>query len=133
MYSTASAIYGIKLQPVSKPQLMRLTFKLSVRGSIRQAPSVITWITTLSNMKQWGPMDPQTAIKDWNAEAPPSGKLVGAKATAVQLLLDKMPEATLKMIIDHVSVHTWSASLFSDECLASKKISWLCLFRLCNV
>ena len=33
---------------------MMIGFKRSVRGNIRQSPNVITWITTLQNLKKWG-------------------------------------------------------------------------------
>ncbi len=34
-----------------------LIMKVSVRGSIRQAPNVFTWIQMLTNMKKWGDVD----------------------------------------------------------------------------
>ena len=49
------------------PKEMLIGFKRSVRGNIRQSPNVITWITTLQNLKKWGAdwhisfsRDPQT-------------------------------------------------------------------------
>lgn len=36
---------------------MLMGMKRSVRGSIRQAPNVFTWIQMLTNMKMWGDGD----------------------------------------------------------------------------
>ena len=40
---------------------MLMGMKRSVRGSIRQAPNVFTWIQMLTNMKIWGDGDSSCA------------------------------------------------------------------------
>ena len=47
---------------------------------------------------------------------------MGHKALTVQMLLEKMPDATLLMVVEHVSRYGWSKCMLSDDSLPTKKI-----------
>ena len=122
LYNTARAVYGYHVRALTKRDEMRLMFKKSTRGAIRQAPSVITWVQTLTNMKEWGVPDSTGLIKEWNRCAAKSDQLVGGKSMAVQLVMEKMPTSILETVHNHVSRYGWTNCMFNDDTLSTKKI-----------
>ena len=101
---------------------MFINFKISYRGNIRRAPSIVTWASTLMNLCKQGHVSWTQVIKDWNMQASKNSHLVGQKAVSVKLLMESCPDTVFKLIIDHVSRHGWHGSAFSDDSLATKKI-----------
>ena len=122
MFKTARVIYAYRPVVTNKKAEAMMNFKLSVRGSIRQAPNCMTWIIMLMNLKGYGITDASAVIKEWNDENPRSSALIGGKAQAVKLLLDKAPREAIDFLSSHVSFHGWSRCAFSDDALASKKV-----------
>ena len=65
---------------------------LSLRGSIRRSHDTITWLGTLSLLKQPLPTcDAPTVINTWNKRATKAGQLVGQKRQSLIALLDLIP------------------------------------------
>ena len=122
LFKTARAIYAYRPVVTNKKAEAMMNFKLSVRGSIRQAPNCMTWIIMLMNLKGYGITDASAVIKEWNDENPRSSALIGGKAQAVKLLLGKAPRGAIDFLSSHVSFHGWSRCAFSDDALASKKV-----------
>ena len=122
LVKSAQAIYAHRPRCMNKKSEAMMNFKLSVRGSIRQAPSCITWLLMLVNLKAHGVTDASTVIKEWNDSNPRSSALTGGKAQAVKLLLDKAPLAAVDYLTEHVGIFGWVHCAFSDDALASKKL-----------
>jgi hypothetical protein len=81
LFESIQVIYGQPLRVLTKREELKANFKWSVRGSIRQSPNVITWIVSLTNLREdWGTADAAAVIKDWNKDSSESEKLVGGKA-----------------------------------------------------
>ncbi len=129
MHKSATCIFGINLRATSKRDEWRLTFKKSIRGSIRKSPSVMTWVQSLSNLSTWGETDTPGLVKDWNRQAAVSDRLVGGKAQAVQLIMENMPKKVFQKVINHVSRFGWDFSMLSDDCMTSKKLYPGSIFR----
>ena len=98
-------------------------FGRSTRGSIRQAPSCITWLTMLRRLQTTGCSDPLVVIKEWNEQASKASSLTGGKALTVRLLLEKAPAEITDILVSHSSQHGWAICAFSDDCLATKKVA----------
>ena len=52
LFTSAQTIYAFRPQALNKKEELILNFRLSVRGSIRQAPSVIAWPSSAQNIHQ---------------------------------------------------------------------------------
>ena len=61
--------------------------KIDARGSIRKAPNVISWTTSLDKLREAGDKDAATIIRAWNSESSKSHQIVGAKAQALKKCL----------------------------------------------
>ena len=122
LFATARNIQAIGVAVADRKQLMKLTFSESIRGAIREAPNIVTWIVTLSRMQKYGIADPAAVVSDWNSTCAVSAKLKGAQATAVQLVLERMPGPLLHKVIDHVSRFSWPKCMLFDDSFGSKKI-----------
>ena len=53
--------------------------KIDARGSIRKAPNVISWITSLDWLRQAGDKDARAIIKAWNNESSKHQQIVGPR------------------------------------------------------
>ena len=53
--------------------------KTVARGSIRKAPNVISWTTSLDKLREAGDKDAATIIRAWNSESSKSHQIVGPK------------------------------------------------------
>ena len=84
-----------------RPRALAQHRQVSVRGAIRQAPSVITWCQVLMNLKTWGVQDPNIIIREWNEENPASERITGGKAHAVRLILNSMPNDIFALTCSH--------------------------------
>ena len=72
--------------------------KIDARGSIRKAPHVISWTTSLDKLREAGDQDP-SAIKAWNAESSKQHQIQGAKAQALKHVLGLMPANSFTTIV----------------------------------
>ena len=115
------AVYCFRPACATKKQEAYYNFKLSVRGSIRQAPSCITWLLMLQNLRRSGMADASSIIKEWNETSGKGSALIGAKAQAVKLLIEKAPPLAIEFLAAHVSAFGWTGCAFSDDGLGSKK------------
>jgi hypothetical protein len=95
-------------------------FRVSIRGSIRRAPSSITWASALLKMNTSGE-DATNLITQWNAASSKSSWLTGAKASAVKQLLH-LPKDVLHTLQSHASMLGWDQCALSDEALSCKKL-----------
>ena len=95
LWFTARVCHAFSLRLLTKRDEMKATMKLSCRGAIRQAPSVLTWINTLLNMQTWGVNDTANLMREWNKTAARADQLTGGRAQAVQLVLERMPQPVL--------------------------------------
>ena len=97
-------------------------FKMSLRGSIRRPPKLLTWVLTLMSLKNHGYEDSAAVIGRFNSSVGSSFQLVKSKAVAVGNLLTHFPADVLMCMQGHVSRYGWDHCALSDENLSSKKI-----------
>lgn len=69
-----------------------------------------------------------TKVKDHNSSVSKAGQLIGSKAQAVKNILNAVPTAVRKLIVDYTVEVGYEATPWSDDCLGSKK--WLPGFAL---
>ncbi len=104
-------------------------FSLASRGSIRQAPHVLSWVVALTKLKE----NPTDCIRKWNSVASKAQQLAGTKALAVRQVLEKMPTAVLSFLLDHLGAcGDYEQSALSDDVLSSKRIFPGFVFRNVN-
>ena len=82
-------------------------FKLSLRGSMRRPPSVMSWVVVLHIMQGAGDNDIGAIIRHWNKDSPKSAQLTGVKAQSVKHLLENATGPTLDLLAQHVSTYGW--------------------------
>ena len=106
----------------SKLQEVLYNFKISIRGSLRNGPSIVTWVPTLQSLRAVGENDVAAIIKKHNTAIPKNGQLLGPKAVAVRNLLDVFPVRAWNVVEAHVQELGWQQCCFSDDCLSSRKV-----------
>ena len=121
-YHSVLVVFGHVMAPMSVPDQVVLNFTLSVKGSIRKQPSVISWVTMLDKVRQLGFDDFDSLIKRFNARVSTASQLAGRKAMIVKLVVESWPSAAWAMVRDHVSEVGWDKNVLSEEVLASKKL-----------
>jgi hypothetical protein len=94
---------------MSKKSEAVMNSMLSVRGSIRQAPSCMLMLV---NLKAHGVTDASTVVKEWNDSNPRSSALTEEKAQAVKSLLDKAPPAAVDYLTEHGYLRLGSLCIF---------------------
>ena len=97
-------------------------FKESIRGSIRKPPNAMTWVHSLMALVKCGESDTGGVIRTWNAQATRSSQIVGEKSQSIKNVMELMPAAAYKSIMDLVAKIGWERSPWSDQALANKKI-----------
>ena len=107
----------------SRKEELLHNFQMGVRGAIRKAPSVWTWVSSLLSLGATADADMTAVIKSFNEFAPTSEKLTGGKASAVRMILQRLPQRSIVKIDWHVQMHGWSRCCFSDDALSSKKMT----------
>ena len=104
-------------------------FSMAFQGSIRRAPHVLSWVTSLSKLKE----DPTDAIRKWSANVSKNQALTGGKSMAVKAVLERMPPTVLAFLLEHVGqCGDYEASALSDDVLGSKRIYPGFVFRCVN-
>ena len=98
------------------------SFKLSTRGSIRQAPNVISWVITLGKLAKAGDKDVGVILRQWNQTSAKHANINGNKGQAVKNLLELCSEDTLNIVVESVSRWGWDLCPFSEDALSSKKL-----------
>ena len=121
-YHSVLVVFGHGMAPMSVPDQVVLNFTLSVKGSIRKQPSVISWVTMLDKVRRFGFDDFDSLIKRFNARVSTASQLAGRKAMIVKLLVESWPSAAWAMVRDHVSEVGWDKNVLAEEVLASKKL-----------
>ena len=95
--------------------------KLSVRGSIRKAHDVVTWLGVFSLMKKkQHAFDASALVNKWNKDASKQSQIVGTKKVALLNLLTLEDEA-VDFLIGVVSTHG-DTHCFQEDAFANKKI-----------
>ena len=61
--------------------------KIDARGSIRKAPNVISWTTSLDRLRQAGDKDAGAIIKAWNNESSKHQQIVGPRLRRSKMCL----------------------------------------------
>ncbi len=97
-------------------------FRLSIRGSLRRPPNVMTWVGTLSKLRNKGYQDCTSLIARFNQTVAISFQLIGGKSVAVGNLMNFFSQDLLDYIQAHVSQWGWEGCCLSDDVLSSKKI-----------
>ena len=97
--------------------------KIDARGSIRKAPNVISWTTSLDKLREAGDKDAATIIRAWNRESSRSHQIVEAKAQALKNVLGKMPAKIITTIVLlAVSELGWEKCPWCDDTFSNKRI-----------
>ena len=120
---TASVIFAHYIEVGAGRDELVANFKRSVRGSIRQAPNVITWLLTLNNLKKDGDQGPEAISRHWNTKVNKANQLLGKKAYAVKLMTEKLPKQPLDLLVGFVGHEGWENQPFHDDGLASNGFS----------
>ena len=109
-----------------------MNFKISIKGSLRKAPSIMCWVSAVQNLMVYGggKVDVPALIKKFNAQSSSAFQLIGAKAQAVRALLEDFPDAALEHLQSHVQAVGWQSCAFTDDALSSKKLLPGHTFRL---
>lgn len=126
---TASVIHCIFPSCANSRQEFFWNFRLSFAGSIRERPNLFTWIGVLRSMSALGDSDSGSIVKQWNTEAPKANKLVGAMATNLKFMLEKMDVAVLDALCGIVSKDGFENQPFHDSSFSSKKCVVGVIFR----
>jgi hypothetical protein len=122
LWETGRAVNVHVMQVASITEHALMNAKLSVRGAIRRAPNIISWVGTLRVLQSNGLADWKSVLSQWNAMSTKEHRVVGHKATGVQNVLSFPPDA-VDLLLVMVSKFGWEGSPFSDESLASKKLA----------
>lgn len=120
LYETICQIYVFHCWVKSQQEALYANFRVSVRGSIRRAPSSVTWASSLIKL-QVSESDANAILTTWNATASKSAQIHGHKATVVKQLLS-LPPGVQALLFQHSSAFGWENSCLSDEALSSKKL-----------
>ena len=121
MFRSCQQINCIAPALMTKKDELKMNFRISVRGAIRQAPSVLTWCHSLINMRAWGCSDPNVIIREWNEESSKGEQITGFKAHAVRMILGSMPKAVFDLLTTFVGDLGWANCPLNDDSLANKK------------
>ncbi len=98
-----------------------MTMKLSLRGSLRKSCNVIQIAIMTRTLLKKGLTDFGSFVRKWNTRSGKSHQIVGKRAIALKLLFESTPEVCLQKILDHVGNVGWSAAVWSDDNLSTKK------------
>jgi len=122
LWQSLRDVHCINLQFGTLREQTFANFKVSVRGSVRQAPSPISWVVMLLRLSKKGDNDTGNIIKLWNKDNIKSAHVTGGKAQAVKNCLELLDESTLQLVVDATSKYGWETGPFSEDTLASKKL-----------
>ncbi|CAE7275539.1 unnamed protein product [Symbiodinium sp. CCMP2592] len=103
-------------------------FKISSRGSLREAPTAVTWVHALLNLQKTGRYDCQNVLTAWNSRSVKADQVTGGKYMSVKNLLD-LPDKARGVVMDTASRLGFKSCPFSDDNLSSKKLVPGFLFR----
>ena len=120
--ASCQAIYVHHIKHVSLQEEVFYNFRVSLRGAIRRPPNLLTWVGTLSQLKQKGYEDSAAVISRFNSGVAKNFQLVGSKATAIGNLMTLFPADLLALLQNHVSKYGWDSCVLSDDNLSTKKI-----------
>ncbi len=79
---------------------------MSVRGSIRTSPNVITVAMMIRNLN----CDQASFVRKWNQQATVSTRITSKRASSLKLLFEQAPPDALSLILSHVEA-TWCQDL----------------------
>ena len=103
LMKTAGVVHVTREAVSSKVDQLLQNTKLSFRGSIRKAPSIITWVAQLRGIQA----DVANVIGQWNRiAASKDQRLVGQKATSVSNVM-AFPSVAVDILIGMVSQFGW--------------------------
>ena len=97
-------------------------FRASVRGSIRKAPNVVSWVMFLNKAKDKGSSDSSALVRRWNSQATKAATIQGPKAQAVKNMLELMCQEERNIVVADISAKGWDNSVWTEEGLACKKM-----------
>ena len=84
--------------------------QVAVKGQVRTAPTAVTWVNSLLELAKTGDKDLQGTLNAWNAQAPKSDRVLGAKFLTVKNLLD-LPAECRNAIFACINKLGWSGFL----------------------
>ena len=73
--------------------------KMSLRGSIRKAPNVVSWVIFLMKAKEKGSADSSALVRRWNGTATRASHILGPKAQAVKNMLELMAAEERNIVV----------------------------------
>ena len=117
----ASRIFVHVVEHCAATDVLFHNFRISVRGSIRRAPSVVDWLHALQLKQRHAVTDSRSILRSWNATAPSAAQLKGSEATAVRALLELWPATATDSLAAFVGHHGFEASPWTEEVVADRK------------
>lgn len=123
LYDSICCIYGFMMGFQSKQDEVFANFKMSIRGSIRQKPNIITWVFAMVELaKRYKLTDSGAIVRAWNAMCSKGNALVGQKSQAVKNIMELLPEEGRNKVIRDVGEWSWENGPWSEDHFTSKKI-----------
>ena len=114
-------MYAHKLIVMNKVEEGLYNFKLSVKNSIRKAPTVFSHVHLMMQLKSYGVDDWTSVTRKWNGMTVSAHKVAGSRAVCLKLLITQCPSSVLDKIMDHVVEHG-SSAVWGEDALGSKKL-----------
>lgn len=94
LYESLRVVYVQHMELPNKFEEGLKNMKLSARGSLRKANSVVQTVAIIRNLTKCGMMrDSASFVRRWNSMATRNQQIVGKKATSLRLLLECAPTA----------------------------------------
>ena len=121
--SSVQAIRAVKVVVADDPVAIAFSnASLSAMGAIRRAPCTLTWLGTLSLIRESQPqLDASSIVAKWNGESTKVAQIVGTKRTCLLQLLNCDADA-VDVLLAFVSRVGTDGKCFSEDCFANKRI-----------
>ena len=96
-------------------------FNIGCAGSIRKAPNVMTWASTIRSLCAQGDSDSGSILRSWNKQSARQFQVTGNRAQAIKNMIDVIGNDTRELLIAHVAKWGWDNCCFTEDGLACRQ------------
>ncbi|CAK9085627.1 unnamed protein product [Durusdinium trenchii] len=114
-------IWCVHVELTNRQEELFYNLRVAVKGSVRTAPTAVTWVNSLLELAKTGDKDLQATLNAWNAQAPKSDKVTGQKFLTVKNLLD-LPSECRQAMFAYINKYGFDSSPYTEDLLSSKKL-----------
>ena len=133
LFKTICKINVVNLRFATKRAQVINNFAISHRGEIRKPPSVLSWVHSLTLLRdEYADGDAGSIIRQNNLQGTNASQLVGGKAQSVKNLMDLMPPEALVEVMKAEALYGRDGSPYHEVMFATKKIYAGSHFRAAN-